>query len=175
MSFLASVIEEIERFWEDSAPAEAPDRPLATVRGLCERFHHVVKALGARQRDRSPLTVEDEYDVQYLLRALLKVHFDDVRREENTPSYAGSSARMDFILKPQGLVVEAKMTRPGLGDKQVGKELKLDIADYKGHPDCRTLVCFVYDPAGHIHNAAALADLNGEHDGLTVVVIVAPT
>jgi REase_DpnII-MboI len=52
--------------------------------------------------------MKDEYDVQDSLHALLKLHFDDVRREEWTPSYAGSQSRMDFLLKREKIVVETK-------------------------------------------------------------------
>jgi hypothetical protein len=37
-----------------------------------------------------------------------------VRREEWTPSYAGGSAKADFLLKEEGIVIEVKKTRQGL-------------------------------------------------------------
>jgi hypothetical protein len=40
--------------------------------------------------------VQDEYDVQDILKALLRVHFNDVRPEEPNPSIAGQSPRVDF-------------------------------------------------------------------------------
>ena len=45
-----------------------------------------------------------------LLHALLLLYFDDIRAEEWTPSYAGKSARMDFLLKNEGVVIEVKKT-----------------------------------------------------------------
>ena len=75
------------------------------------------KTLARRQRDRVPLEIKDEYDVQDLLHAILKLHFDDVRPEEWTPSYGGNSSRMDCLLKREQIVVEAKMTRKGLDQK----------------------------------------------------------
>jgi len=44
------------------------------------------------------LEIRDEYDVQNLLHAILKLHFEDIRPEEWAPSYAASSKRMDFLL-----------------------------------------------------------------------------
>jgi hypothetical protein len=51
---------------------------------------------GDRHDGRPTLGVGDEYDVQDLLHALLRLFFDDIRPEERTPSYAGESTRMDF-------------------------------------------------------------------------------
>jgi len=145
-----------------------------TVR-CCSRFHHVTRQLRERYNDRQTLDIADEYDVQDLLHALLVVHFDDIRREEWTPSYAGSSARVDFLLKPYGIVVEAKMTRKGLGVKQLGTQLTLDIAHYKQMGDCRTLVCFIYDPEDRITNASGLvSDLEGLDKDISVRVVIAP-
>jgi hypothetical protein len=67
-----------------------------------------VERLQNRQRRRAPFEVADEYDVHDLLHAILKLHFDDVRPEEYTPSYAGSASRVDFFLPKERLVVEAK-------------------------------------------------------------------
>lgn len=58
--------------------------------------------------------IEDEYDLQDLLHGLLKLHFDDVRVEDFAPERGGGRSRIDFVLKSERLVVEAKMTRPGL-------------------------------------------------------------
>lgn len=52
------------------------------------------------------LFLEDEYDVQDLPHALLLLYFDDVRAEEWTPSYAGKSARMDFLLKTRAWLLK---------------------------------------------------------------------
>jgi REase_DpnII-MboI len=66
-----------------------------------------------------------EYDVQDLLHALLHLYCDDIRTEEWTPSYAGASSRMDFLLKKEKIVVEVKKTRQGLDAREVGEQLSL--------------------------------------------------
>ena len=83
---------------------------------------------------------------------------------------------MDFLLKNEKVVVETKMTRSGLGDKQVGEQLIVDVARYKEHPDCKMLICFVYDPEAHIRNPRGLeADLDKlSVPGLQVITIIAP-
>jgi hypothetical protein len=86
------------------------------------------------------------------------VHFEDIRSEEYTPSYAGKSTRMDFLLKREQTVVEFKKTRQGLGAKEIGTQLIDDVARYERHPDCKALVCFVYDPEGLIANPRGVED-----------------
>lgn len=154
-------------------PARQSDIPaFLQVEKLLARFHLVAQQLKKRHSQRDSLWINDEYDVQDLLHALLRIDFDDIRPEEWTPSYAGGSARMDFLLKKEQVVIEVKKTRDRLGDKEVGEQLIIDIAKYKGHPNCRTLVCFVYDPDQHISNRAGLKhDLESLATGeLTVVV-----
>jgi hypothetical protein len=64
---------------------------------------------------RTAIEIVDEYDVQYLIHALLVLHFDYVVAEEHTPIRGGNPARMDFLLKNERIVVETKMTRKNLG------------------------------------------------------------
>ena len=85
--------------------------PLDTVLALCRRFHLFAIQLERRHAKRPSFSIDDEYDVQDLFHAILALHFDDVRAEEVTPSYAGNSSRVDFYLPDARLMVEVKMTR----------------------------------------------------------------
>lgn len=152
----------------------APERIEALFR-IGERFHLIAKQLRVRREDRPTLDVTDEYDVQDLFHSLLRFAFDDVRPEEWVPSYAGATSRMDFLLPEIEAVVEIKKTRSGLGARELGEQLIIDIAKYKKHPSCRTLFCFVYDPDGRITNPRGIEnDLNASQDDLTVRVLIAP-
>ncbi len=142
---------------------------------IFDKFHDVVRQLRKRHESRKTIDVEDEFDVQDLLHAILKIHFDDIRPEEWTPSYAGSSSRMDFLLKNEKIVIEVKKTRSGLEDKNIGKQLIEDIAKYKVHPDCKTLICFIYDPDGRISNPnGIITDLNKNDADFQVEIIIKP-
>jgi REase_DpnII-MboI len=148
---------------------------LQQVIQLCRRFPLVARQLQARHGNRATLTINDEYDVQDLFHGLLKIDFDDIRPEEWTPSYAGKSARMDFLLKRESIVVEVKKTRATLGAKEVGDELIIDIKRYESHPGCKSLVCFVYDPEFRIGNPAGLeGDLTCTTERMDVRVIISP-
>lgn len=152
-----------------------PDSSLENLTNILNKFHQVVRQLRLRHDSRSTLDVTDEYDVQDLIHALLRLHFDDVRNEEWTPSYAGGSSRMDFLLKDIQTVVEVKMTRNGLNDRQLGSQLIEDKEKYKAHPECKRLVCFVYDPDGRIRNPQGIeTDLNEANAEFQVLVVIKP-
>jgi hypothetical protein len=113
---------------QNSRPQTSQD--ILFIERICKRFHIVVNQLRERHQNRHTLDVSDEYDVQDLLHALLRIFFDDIRPEEWTPSYAGKSARMDFLLKNESIVIEVKKTRDGLSSREVGSQLIEDIHRY---------------------------------------------
>ena len=149
---------------------------LLRVEQLCSRFHIVARQLRSRYKGRVTIEVEDEYDVQDLMHALLMLDFEDIRVEEWTPSYAGGSVRMDFLLKRERIVIEIKKTRKGLAAREIGEQLIIDIEKYKEHPDCKILVCFVYDPEGRIANPRGVeTDLEACNKDITLRVLIRPT
>jgi len=91
---------------------------LETLELIFSNFHSFARQLRQRHGDRATISVNDEYDVQDLLHAILKIFFSDIRPEEYTSSYAGSHRRMDFLLKPEKTVIEVKMTRETLRIKK---------------------------------------------------------
>jgi len=95
-----------------------------------------------------------------------------IRSEEYTPSYAGGSSRIDFLLKSQKIAIEIKHASASLRDKQIGDQLMIDIGRYQSHPDCQRLVCFVYDPGGNLKNPSGLeSDLSRKVGKLDVKLI----
>ena len=171
-SLLSAFIVEIKM--RESDTEECKDA-INLVKDICTRFHQVAKQIRRRYNNRPTLDIEDEYDVQNLLHALLRLYFDDVRAEEWTPSYAGNASRMDFLLKQEQIVIEVKKTRKGLHAKEIGEELIIDIVKYKKHQDCKTLICFVYDPEGRVANPTGMEnDLNSETENLKVITIITP-
>jgi len=62
-----------------------------------------------------------------------------------------------------------------LTDKKIGEELIIDIAKYKKHPDCKTLICFIYDPNFNIKNPYGLEkDLSERKDNIDVHAFIYP-
>jgi REase_DpnII-MboI len=156
---------------ENKSTVDSSD--VALIERLLRRFHRAARQLKHRYADRPGFHIKDEYDLQDLLHAFLRALFDDVRPEEYTPSYAGSASRMDFLLKLEKIAIEMKFASASLRDKQIGEQLMVDIQRYQAHPDCKRLICFVYDPHGNIRNPTGLeSDLTQIHDKLEVKVIV---
>lgn len=166
---------------KDNSGKSAPSKKklaFEKVIHLLRRFDRVATQLQRRRKTqgvlRPTLTIKDEYDVQDLLHALLKIEFSDIKAEEWTPSVAGSSTRMDFILRDEKIVIEVKKTRDTLKDAQIGDELIIDIAKYKKHPDCERLICFVYDPDKHLINPNGLINDLSNEDLIPVTVVINP-
>lgn len=171
ISILETALEYVEKGFLTICDENEPDSN-TILKLIFKRFQRVGRQLQSRYNQRPTLVINDEYDVQDLLHALLRLYFDDVRSEEWTPSYSGKSARMDFLLKNEGIVIEVKKTRQGLTDKELGDQLIIDVERYQSHPDCRSLVCFVYDPEGRIGNPEGISrDLNEQHKGFVEVII----
>lgn len=172
-AILTSIYEEIEEF--GISPAKGQGGDAKSVEQIVFSFHAVARQLRVRHAGRETLDVKDEYDVQDLLHALLRIFFKDIRPEEWAPSYAGNSSRMDFLLQQEEIVIEVKMTREGLKQKELVDQLLIDMARYEKHPGCKTLICFVYDPAGWIGNpAAVIADIEKVNRAIDVRVFVRP-
>lgn len=175
-AILRSFVTEIDELGLNEAEkAKGIEHDLGWLDNLYFRFNQIVRQIKRRHSDRETIHVQDEYDVQDLLYALLRFRFDDIRPEEWTPTYAGGAAKMDFLLKDKDIVIETKMTRKDLRDRKVGSELIEDIGRYKEHPNCRFLSCFVYDPEGWISNPSGLEkDLSKKVNSLDVRVRVEP-
>ena len=82
---------------------------------------------------------------------------------------------MDFLLKEEQIVVELKLPRPGLDAKEVANQLTIDVARYREHQDCKTLICLVYDPRGFVKNPRGierdLAKLSGNGPEVICIII----
>ncbi len=167
-----TILSQVEEHWQlgrDNKDSEA------LVLNIFRRFHRTVQQLQHRYNKREPLTIKDEYDVQDLMHAILLLFFDDVRPETHTPNYAGNSSRTDFVLWKEKIVVETKMTRKKLGQKEIANELIVDKERYSSDTRCKTFICFVYDPDGRCENPQALEnDLAQESSPRTRVVVHSP-
>lgn len=176
ISVLDSFIDEIKEYWSDEPEPHIKElAAVDKVELLIRRFHRVARQLRSRHSSRNTIEIEDEYDVQDLFHSLLRIYFNDIRAEEYTPSYAGAASRVDFLLKEEKIIIEIKKTRHGLSAKEVGEQLIIDSQRYQAHPDCSTLVCFVYDPEGRVANPRGIEnDLTKDINGVPVTVFITP-
>jgi hypothetical protein len=131
--------------WTRRSPAPTTATPLGQLTELLRRLPHVARQLRNRQGDRPPFRIEENRDLEDLLRALLALHWDDVRVETRTPRYA-SRTQTDFLLSPGALALTAKRATSTLLEAELRRQLEEDADYYRQRPDCRHLVVFVYDP-----------------------------
>jgi hypothetical protein len=166
---------EVDNILAKYQPPITVEKPSRVIESLLERFHSVALEINRRHDNRDSLAIKDEYDVQDLLRGLLKLHFDDINDEEYTPSYGGFCARMDLVLREEQIVIETKMVRKGLAQKKIRDELIIDKAHYRVHPKCKKLYCLVYDPEEKTKNPRGFErDLSDRVDGFETKVFVMP-
>jgi DpnII restriction endonuclease len=159
---------------KDSGIGRERQEAIPLIRKVCLRFHPVVRQLRQRSDDRAPLEVEDETDVRDLLRALLSMEFEDISTEEWIPAYTNGKSRTVIFLKAEGIVVDVKKTRPGLGAKELAEQATTDFQQFPGQ-DCHTVFCFIYDPEGRIPNPRRLeTDLTGNNAGRNTEALVSP-
>lgn len=163
------------RAFEQNPPAPTKADIMPLIADLCNNFNKFDVAIRRRHGKRQTITIEDEYDVQDAMYAILKLFVDDIRPENYVPSYAGGNSRVDFLLPDHSLVIETKMTNKSLLDKQIGDQLIIDIARYK-QVGYKHLVCFVYDKEPFISNPYGLIkDLEGLSDqAMQVTVFISP-
>ncbi len=165
--------------FSDQKPApqsfQAGSDPVERVKTLCYRFHSVARQLRLRGEYRATLAVEDEFDAQDLLHALLRIQFDNIETDEWTPSYSSGTPRTTLLLNDGRLAVIVKKTRPGLNAKDLTDQLRIDAERYRSYGCCRTLLCFMYDPEGRIGNPRGLeSSLTSVTDSFVIDLLVAP-
>jgi REase_DpnII-MboI/Uncharacterized protein conserved in bacteria (DUF2321) len=142
--------------------------PLVTLKTLLGRVPLVIRQLRWRQGDKPAFRVDDERDLEDLLRCLLPLQFDDVRLEGRTPSYSAGN-RTDVMLAREKIAVAAKLVRKALEEKELSRQCQEDAAYYRERGGVRSLVVFVYDPEGVVRDLPMLESVAGEDaEGLEV-------
>src|SRR5262245_54418278 len=125
-------------------PPEPPDDgPLARLELLLRRLPRVVRELG--RRERAPLVVRDDRDLDDVVRALLAVHTDDVRPQARTPMY-DTGNRTAFALVVESLFVVSHLVRIGMDEVEVTRRLVADAEEFRSRSGCKMLLALVYDP-----------------------------
>ncbi|MCC6874791.1 MAG: hypothetical protein IT378_10840 [Sandaracinaceae bacterium] len=134
-------------------------------------FPAALQILSTRPRERDGLPAEliDEYDVQWLLHALLLPAVPDLVPEDSAPKLAGAGSRLDFTSRSARLGIEVKHLREKKHVPRMREELLVDERQYQQHPYVETVVCHVHDPRMHI----SLAERTAFERDLSVPVTVA--
>jgi hypothetical protein len=140
---------------------------------MLRRLPRTIAQLRWRQGDRPSFSVNDVHDLEDLLRAVLALHFDDVRPECRTPRYA-LATRTDFILAHDNVSVTAKLAHRDVRASQLAEQFCEDIGYYRAHGKCVAMVGFVYDPQSLLRDPRVLETAwSSAGDGLDASCIIA--
>ena len=128
---------------------------LNLVISVLKTFPDVVSRLKYRRKNKVPLDVNDEYDVQDILYAMLKGPFSTLQYEDSMPKDGITSARADFVIHDLNTYIEAKYISKKGREKGIQDECMLDIRKYGIQEDCYKMIFFIYDPNKCIDNQFA--------------------
>ncbi len=143
--------------WTRRPATAAP--PLATLETLLRRLPRVVRELRSRHEERPPFWTADVHDLEDLLRALLPLHFDDVRLLRRTPTYA-AGIRTDVLLaSPDGgrtIALTPKWATAELTESRLTAQWNEDVSYHEAQRDCGVLVGLVYDPEARLPDSSSI-------------------
>jgi hypothetical protein len=122
-----------------------------TIMNIFNRFHLIANVLKNRHSGKQPIIIEDEYDVQDLLNALLHLSFDSVQKEEYLQRFGGKNPKIDFFI-PERIGIEVKKVKDRAHSKRIVEEISADKDLYSKDSRIRELYFFIYDPDSKITN-----------------------
>ncbi len=111
---------------------------------LCNRLSHSAKVLNRRRANKNPFEITDEYDVQDLLKAVLRAYFKYSVSEDPISKVAGVSSRADFAIEELGVIIEAKYVHNPGEQSRIVKEFAEDLLFYSKCPFLEHFVYLVY-------------------------------
>lgn len=137
-----------------------PSAEIDLVLQLCKRLDKSAKVLSRRGHKKQPFTIDDEYDVQDLLQAILRAYFKFSVTEEPISKLAGLSSRADFAIEELGLVIEAKYVHGQNDQERVVKQFAEDLQGYSQWPHLEHFIYLIYG-ADDLKDPEALDKLEG--------------
>jgi hypothetical protein len=134
----------------------APSADTALILEICRRIRNSARILSNRPRKgKTPFLIEDEYDVQDLLQAVLKAYLKYSVQEDPLPKVAAAkSSRADISIEDLGILIEVKYVRESGDQKRIFEEYSEDLELYS---KCSYLKTFIF----LIYNASVLRDPEG--------------
>lgn len=123
-----------------------------------------------QKKDLDKIVINNEYDVQHMMYAVIKALYPLARREVNQDiGYA--TDRYDIVIEEIDTVVEIKCTRMDHSEKKLFRELGEDAFFYK----CSKLIMYVYDKENvisDVDNFVKALERNKENAGKEIKVYV---
>lgn len=167
------VLESLQRYLNQT---KAEDTHKCLIQYL-ENFYLFLEALTrkpidkratVKMEDLQKIQIENEYDLQHLIYAVLKPLYPDIRKEVSEDSGIGT-VRIDLKIPCLEVSIEGKCTRTSMSLKKLTEEIEADIVHYKD----KNIIFFVYDRAKLIQDKLNYENhFNGVFDGKNVNIII---
>jgi hypothetical protein len=123
---------------------------------VCSRFTRAARSLLTRRAGKRAFVIEDEYDGQDLLHAILRSYFKYPVRENPLSKIAGSaSTRADLSIDELGLIIEVKFAKGPRDQRRIEKEISEDLVFYTAWKPLKYLF-FVVVNSADLENAELL-------------------
>jgi hypothetical protein len=143
-----------------SAPLEVD-----IVEQVCQRVGKAAQILCNRSRKaKASYVIDDEYDVQDLLQALLRAYLKFSIQENPLPKVAGAkSGRADISVEELGVLIEVKYVRGPDDQKKLFDEFSQDLILYAQWPPLKILFYVIYN-SSDLRDPEALEKLSGDSE-----------
>jgi hypothetical protein len=132
------------------------------VEQLCKRIAKVAGVLSIRTRiNKKPYLIEDEYDVQDLLQAILRAYLKYSVQEDPLHKVAGTrSSRADISIEELGIIIELKYVRSQEDQRKIFDDFSKDLLLYSVWKPLETLFFVIYNSSG-LRDPESLEKLSG--------------
>lgn len=155
------------------------NRSAKVVETVIEHFNLFLQNMFAIEPDKKAtlkkqcleqIKINNEYDVQHIMYAVIKTIYPNARREV-TQDIGYGFDRYDIVIDEIDTVIEIKCTRKDHTDKKLLRELGEDAFFYK----CSNLIIYVYDKSKvikDIDNFTRALEKNNDEAGKNIRVII---
>jgi len=149
----------------ETSLSPAPDPSIsdtAMVLQICRRIQYSASILSNRPRKgKTPFLIEDEYDVQDLLQAVLKAYLKYFVQEDPLPKVAAAkSSRADISIEDLGILIEVKYVREPGDQKRIFEEYSEDLELYSKCSYLKTFIFLIYN-SSKLRDPEAFERLSG--------------
>lgn len=143
----------------------SPEEDLILLLRICQRIGYSANILAKRSRqNKNPYTVEDEYDVQDLLQAVIRAYVNYSVQEDPIGKVAGTrSSRVDISIEHLGILIEVKYGRKAEDKQKIYDDFSRDLRLYSKWEPLKNLIYLVYN-SDKLHDPETLKELEGTHE-----------
>jgi hypothetical protein len=137
---------------------------LALILCVCERLRDAARQLRDRARGKADFKIEDEYDVQDLLFAVLRAYLKQAIQEDPISKIANcKSSRADISIEAMGVLIEIKFVRSPRDQSTLVQQYAEDLLLYSKWKPLRHLIYLLYNSDG-LADPDAMAELSGKQE-----------